>query len=33
MLHTGAGQAMIVLAVGMVTAGSYVIKRITEIDL
>jgi tight adherence protein B len=33
MLHTGAGQAMIILAVGMVTAGSYVIKRITDIDL
>jgi tight adherence protein B len=33
LLHTTAGQALVVVAVLMVTAGSLVIKRITEIDL
>jgi Flp pilus assembly protein TadB len=33
LLHTTAGQAMLIVAVLMVTAGSFAIKRITDIDL
>jgi tight adherence protein B len=33
LLHTPAGQVLLAFAVVMVTAGSFVIKRITDIDL
>lgn len=33
LLHTTAGQAMLIFAVVMVTAGSFAIKRITDIEL
>ena len=33
LLHTTGGQILIVTAVVMVTAGSFVIKRITSIEL
>ncbi|MGE5273342.1 MAG: type II secretion system F family protein [Verrucomicrobiota bacterium] len=33
LLHTAGGQALLVLAVVMVTTGSFVIKRITSIEL
>jgi tight adherence protein B len=33
LFHTGTGQTLVVLAVVMVTSGSFVIKRITSIEL